>query len=161
MRTRHAVLALVMVLAGFTATAEAQQGTRCSGQFDITISPGIGSEPSSGVFHSPDGENGTITCDGGAAGTAGVDGRYGTNGGDSCSSAGSGEGWGIQSLTLDGKNIKNTFTYEFGGLSGGIVNGTFDGEVFSGSFSYTPTEGDCVTAPTTAGNVRFEGVMKG
>ena len=159
MRTKGILLALAMVLTAFTATAEAQQGKHCTGEFDITISPGIGSEPSSGVFHSPDGENGTITCDGGGKGTAGVDGRYGTKDGDSCSSSGSGEGWGIHSLTLNGENIKSTFDYEFGGLSGGLVNGTFKGERFSGTFSYSTTEGDCVTAPTTAGTVTFEGIL--
>jgi hypothetical protein len=152
-------MALAMLVAGMTGTAEAQQGTHCTGEFDITISPGIGAEPSSGVFHSPDGENGTINCDGGGTGTAGVDGRYGTKDGDSCSSTGAGEGWGVQSVTLDGEKIKNSFTFEFGGLSGGLVNGTFDGERFSGTFSYTPTEGDCITAPTTAGTVKFEGTM--
>ncbi len=156
MRTRGLLLALAMILAGATAPAEAQQGTKCTGTFDVSLSPGIGSEPSSGSFNSG-GETGTISCDGGGKGTAGVDGRYGTKDGDTCSDGG--EGWGVQSFTMGKDNLKNSITFEFGGLSGGLVNGTFDGDHFSGTFTFTPTKGDCVTTPATEGRVNFEGVM--
>jgi hypothetical protein len=157
MRTRGALLALAMILAGFTATAEAQQGTHCTAEFVVVLDPGIGSEPSSGTFKSP--EPGTITCDGGGTGTFRADGRYGTKDGDTCSSGG--EGWGVHSLTIDGKDIQNTFTFDFGGLSGGFVNGTFDGDAFSGTFTFTPTKGDCVTAAATEGDVKIDGTLKG
>lgn len=158
MRTRGPLLALAMILAGFTAPAEAQQGDHCTATFDITLSPGIGSDPSSGVFHS-DGESGTMSCDGGGEGTAGVDGRYGTKDGDSCSTGG--EGVVVQSFTLDQDNIKNSATFEFGGLKGGLVNGTFDGDRFSGTFTFTPTKGDCVSGPITEGTVELDGDMTG
>lgn len=158
MRTRGPLLALAMILAGMTAPAEAQQGTHCTADFVVSLSPGIGSEPSSGVFHTG-GETGTISCDGGGKGTAGVDGRYGTKDGDSCSAGG--EGWGVQSFTIGSDNIKNSITFDFGGLSGGLVNGKFDGERFSGTFTFTPTKGDCVTSPATEGAVKLDGVMTG
>ncbi|MGH9039348.1 MAG: hypothetical protein ACRDZ3_03870 [Acidimicrobiia bacterium] len=156
MRGRAPFLVLAMILAGVTAPVQAQEGTHCTAELDIDLSPGIGSEPSSGTFHS-DGESGTFSCDGGGEGTIGVDGRYGTKDGDSCSAGG--EGWGVQSLTTDGESAKNTITFEFGGLKGGLVNGTFEGEHFSGTFVFTPTEGDCVTSPATKGNVTLDGTM--
>ncbi len=149
---------MAMILMGMTATAEAQQGTHCTAEFVIGLDPGFGSEPTSGVFHSG-GETGTITCDGGGKGTAGVDGRYGTKDPDSCSTGG--EGWGVQSFTIGSDNIKNTITIEFGGLSGGLVNGKFEGERFSGTFTFTPTKGDCVTGPVTEGTVKLDGTMTG
>ena len=156
MRIRVPLMVVTLVLLGISAPVEAQQGEHCTAEFSIGLDPGIGSEPSSGTFHS-EGESGTITCDGGGKGTAGVDGRYGTKDGDSCSAGG--EGWGVQSFTLGGENIKNTITFEFGGLKGGLVNGTFDGERFSGTFTFTPTAGDCVTSPTTAGDVKLDGTL--
>lgn len=160
MGTRGLVLAtLGMVLVasvGALVPAAAQQGTRCTAEFEVTLSPGIGSEPVSGVFHTG-GETGTFDC-GGRTGTAGVDGRYGTKDPDTCTSGG--EGWVVQSFTIQGENIKNTATFEFGGLSGGFVSGTFDGERYSGTFTFTPTEGNCVTEPATKGAVRLDGTLR-
>ncbi|MGH2578097.1 MAG: hypothetical protein ACRDG9_10180 [Actinomycetota bacterium] len=65
------------------------------------------------------------------------------------------EPWYVQYLTY----VKNTFTFDFGGLSGGLVRGNFDGEVFSGTFTFTPVEGDCVTAAATKGRVQGEGIL--
>jgi hypothetical protein len=158
MRARHCVLvAFVLVLAsvGVVPAAAQQAGTRCTADYVVNLSPGLGSEPTSGVFHS-DGESGTIDCQG-RRGTFGGDGRYGTKGPVTCTSGG--EGWGVLSFTMDGKTIKNTFTMEFGGISGGLASGTFEGERLSGTFTFTPVEGDCVTKPAVSGRVQIEGLL--
>ncbi len=146
--------ALAVVPAG-TATG-AEEGTRCTGELVATLTPGIGSEPVSGVFHS-DGESGRLDC-GGRTGTIGEDGRYGTETPVTCSSGG--EGWGVHSITVDGKTIKNTFTFDFGGISAGLVSGTFTGERYSGTFTVTPTDGDCVSSPITKAKVTLDGILR-
>jgi hypothetical protein len=153
-----ATLALVLLgSVGPVAPAGAQQqGTRCTADFDVNLSPGIGSKPVSGAFHT-DGETGTIDCGGGRS-AFGNDGRFGTKDPDTCT--GGGEGWGVMSYKYRGKNIKSTFTYDFGGISGGLVKGNFDGEHYSGTFTFTPTEGDCVNNPATKGRVHTEGVSE-
>ena len=65
------------------------------------------------------------------------------------------------SYTFDGKTVKDTFTFEFGGIAGGIVTGTYEGERYSGTFTATPIEGDCVSAPATKARVQLDGVLKG
>jgi opacity protein-like surface antigen len=155
---RAAFLALILILAGVAAPAQAQQATKCTAEFVVTLDPGVGPEPSSGTFHSPD-DSGTIDCGGAGSGSFRADGRYGTEDADSCSSGG--EGWGIHSFTLGGNDMKSTFTFDFGGISGGLVNGTFDGETLSGTFTFRPTKGDCVTGPATEGVVNIDGTMKG
>jgi hypothetical protein len=40
-------------------------------------------------------------------------------------------------------------------------SGSFDSEHYSGTFTFTPTEGDCVTAPVTKADVKTDGVIKG
>jgi hypothetical protein len=136
--------------------AGADEGRRCTAELVISFSPGVGSEPTSGVFHS-DGDSGRLDC-GGPTGTIGEDGRYGTGKPVTCSSGG--EGWGVHSLTLDGKTIRNTFTFDFGGISGGLVSGRFSGERYSGTFTFTPIDGDCVSSPVTKGNVKLDGVLR-
>jgi len=153
-RIGGALVTAAMLFAGMTATADAQQGTHCTAEFIVTLDPGLGTEPSSGTFNTPGGEAGTVNCDGGGKGTAGADGRYGTKDGDSCSAGG--EGWTVHSFTIDGKSVKNIATYEFGGLSGGVVRGRFDGDRYSGTLTFTPTKGDCVTGPITEGNVKLD-----
>lgn len=63
-------------------------------------------------------------------------------------------------MTLDGRAIRNTFTFDAGGLANGVISGRFDGERFSGTFTVTPTEGDCVSQPITNGKVKLEGVLR-
>jgi hypothetical protein len=158
MRTRHGVLitfVLLMASVGVVPAAAQQQGIRCAADYVANLSPGIGSEPVSGVFHS-DGESGTIDCEG-RKGTFGGDGRYGTKDPVTCTSGG--QGWGVNSFTIDGKTVKNTFTMEFGGISGGFVTGRFEGDRMSGTFTFTPIEGDCVSQPATSGRVQIDGLL--
>jgi hypothetical protein len=159
MRARHCVLiafVLVMASVGVVPAAAQQQGTRCAAEYVVNLSPGLGSEPVSGVFHS-DGESGTTDCQG-RRGTFGGDGRYGTKEPITCTSGG--EGWGVHSFTIDGKTIKNTFTMEFGGISGGLSSGRFEGDRLSGTFTFAPVEGDCVTKPATSVRVHIDGLLK-
>jgi hypothetical protein len=105
------------------------------------------------------GESGKLDCGSGGTGTIGIDGRYGT--GDPVTCASGGEGWGVFSYTYGGKTIKDTLTFDFGGISGGVVSGRIFGEHYSGTFTSTPTEGDCVTAPVTKADVKTDGIIKG
>ena len=159
MRARHCVSIVFVLAIASVAVVPAvaqQEGTRCTAEYVANLSPGIGSEPVSGVFHS-DGEDGTIDCQG-RKGTLGGDGRYGTKDPDTCTSGG--EGWGVNSFTIDGRTVKNTFTMEYGGISGGLVTGRFEGDRMSGTFTFTPIDGDCVTKPATSGRVQIDGLLK-
>jgi len=159
MRARHCIqfaFVLVMASVGAVPAAAQQHGTRCTADYIANLSPGLGSEPTSGVFHS-DGESGAIDCQG-RRGTLGGDGRYGTKDPATCTSGG--EGWGVISFTIDGKTIKNAFTMEFGGISGGLITGRFKGDRMSGTFTFTPVEGDCVTKPASSGRVQIDGLLK-
>jgi hypothetical protein len=162
MRTVRTLSALFvvafMVSAGAASpTAAQQQGTRCVAEFSMVLSPGLSEKASAGAFHSG-GETGTITCADGRKGTYGTDGRYGTKNPSTCSSGG--EGWGVSSFTIKNANVKNTYTITFAGVSQGTVQGTIQGETFSGSFTFTPTEGDCFTKPMSKGTVRAEGILQ-
>lgn len=37
------------------------------------------------------------------------------------------------------------------------MSGTFEGDYFSGTFSFRPLEGDCVTSPVTKSDLTFKG----
>jgi hypothetical protein len=159
MRARHCILiafVLVMASVGVVPAAAQQQGTRCAAEYVVKLSPGLGTEPTSGVFHS-DGESGTIDCRG-RRGTFGGDGRYGTKDPMTCTSGG--EGWGVHSFTIDGNTIKNTFTMEIGKISDSPTGGRFEGDRLSGTFTVTPVEGDCVTKPATSVRVQIDGLLK-
>ena len=154
-RALTAIAAVLLSAPVMPAGAQQQQGIPCTADYEVSLSPGFGSEPVSGAFHS-DGESGTIDCQG-RTGTFGGDGRYGTEEPVTCTSGG--DGWGVNSFTLDGETIKNTFTMDFGGISSGLVTGRFQGERMSGTFTFTPTEGDCLKNPATKGRVRIDGTL--
>jgi hypothetical protein len=44
---------------------------------------------------------------------------------------------------------------------GGVGAGEFKGSRFSGTFEFTPTQGDCITAPVTKAKVFGEGILHG
>ena len=158
--TLVATLAVMFVGSAATAatTAAAPADTKCTVEVLVGVSPGLSQEPSSGRYHTG-GETGTMHCADGRSGTYGTDGRYGTEKAATCSSGG--EGWGVQSYTLDGANVRDTYTIVFPGMSQGTVQGTFDGERFSGTWTFSPTEGDCVTKPMSKGTLKVEGILKG
>ena len=149
------VFSLILLSAPVLPAGAQQQGARCTADYVVKLSPGLGSEPASGVFHS-DGESGSIDCQG-QRGTFGGDGRYGTKDPMTCTSGG--EGWGVHSFTIDGDTIKNSFTMEIGSISDRPTSGRFEGERLSGTFSVTPIEGDCVTKQATSVRVKIDGLL--
>jgi hypothetical protein len=129
----------------------------------MRLRPGISETPSAGTAY---GREGVQECNGPVLGEQPTgeighdfDGRYGTDGPDTCSRGG--EGWGVANHYVPTKNgtktFRNIFTYKFGGVSGGIVSGTFEGDYFSGTFSIRPLEGDCVTSPVTKADLTVKG----
>jgi hypothetical protein len=139
-------------------TAGGAEEMRCTFELDVTVSPGLTAQGSSGKFSSG-GETGTINCKG-KRGPMGTDGKYGTKDPDSCSSGG--EGTGVHNITLGSQKTASNFTFTYGELStkGGVVSGKFDGDRFTGTFEFTPTEGDCFTKPMSKAHVEGEGVLR-
>lgn len=158
MRARQTILivcALFMASVAVVPAGAAEKGVPCTADFVVSLTPAMGADPVAGSWHSG-GETGTIDCQG-RKGTFGGDGRFGTKDPDTCTSGG--EGWGVHSLTIQGKNTKSTFDYDFGGFSNGLVSGKFQGESLSGTFTFTPVEGDCVKTPASKGKVHIDGTL--
>lgn len=168
-----AMITVVLAFAGSFApvrTATAQESTHCSFVKEVVISPGFSMKPTSGTF-TTNGENGTIECDGpvdgkqpSGVGSMGTEGRYGTEGPDTCTSGT--EGVGVDSVTVptvDGP-VKLLGEYTFTGgdppkKGHGVISGQFTGERFSGTFEAMPLKGDCVTSPVTVLRVVGEGIL--
>lgn len=160
MRLRAGLLAasaaaLVAVPIG-APPARAGASPTCSFSAVVDLDPGLSRLPSSGAFATPPGERGTYSCRGpygwgkGPSGTATATGRYGTEGGDTCSEGGEGSG----TLRLAGRT--GTFTFTYGPFRDGVATGKFDSAQMAGTFDVTVLEGDCLTAPVT--RVRLRGV---
>ena len=146
----------------------ADQGTRCTFDFEISFSPGLSMSPTTGTH----GGTGPLTCDGvvnGAqptgSGTLTDDGRYGTKDPDTCSGS---EGDGTDTIKMPTANGLQTvishYTYTAGDrvpTKGGMGAGSFTGSHFSGTFEFTVLEGDCVTKPVTKVRVFGEGILRG
>jgi len=156
------IAALVSVFIGSAAVAPSSAAepasTKCTVEVTLVATPGLSQQAGSGTYHTG-GETGKMSCADGRNGTYGNDGRYGTKNAATCSSGG--EGWGVASYTLGGATVKDTYTIVFPGMSQGTLQGTFDGEHYSGSWKFTPTGGDCVTKPMTKGTLRIDGTLKG
>ncbi|MGH8971632.1 MAG: hypothetical protein ACRD0C_00300 [Acidimicrobiia bacterium] len=160
---------MMLIVPAAALPARGDEGTRCTAEFDDTLSPGLSIRPSSGTF-TTGGETGTVVCDGKVdgkqptgAGTWGAHGRYGTADPDSCTSGGEAES--NHSLTVptaDGSvHSAHTAQLTYGALKGdGIIGGRFDSPEASGTFEVTPKEGDCVTAPITRIHVRLTVTLK-
>jgi hypothetical protein len=165
------VVALALLGAGgVLQPATGAEGTPCTFDFVIVLDPGLSMEPSTGSHYSEG--LGTINCDGpvngqvaNGTGTLGEDGPYGTDDPDSCMAGG--EGTGTDYLTIPTANgpqkIASEFTVTFGKLSneGGLFHGEFTGTRFTGTFEFSPLEGDCVTSPVTKASVRGKGFVHG
>lgn len=170
-----ASIALTPLLVGSVApvtAASAEEPTHCSFTKVVTISPGFSTTPTSGTF-TTNGENGRIECDGPVngkqtigVGSIGTEGRYGTEGPDTCTSGT--EGTGVDSFTIptaDGpEHLIGEYTFTAGDppkKGDGVISGEFKGEKFSGTVELMPMEGDCVTAPITKVRAVGEGVLHG
>lgn len=152
-----AALAAAAVTASAGPAAPASAGRSCSGEVDVTATPGLSSQPSSGYLHTG-GETGKMTC-GSQSGPLGFDGRYGTKDPDTCAG---GEGWVVGTWAPSGgPTVRDAMTYEYGKIDDkGVFTGTIEGEHWDGSFTSTPVEGDCVTRPATRFHVRIAWVER-
>jgi hypothetical protein len=163
------VTLVVLVLLGGPVPLRAQEATHCTFEFEVVLSPGLSmTTPSSGTHRSSD--PGPLQCEGLVngkqpigSGTLGVEGRIGTKDGATCMG---GEGDGVDTLRIPTaagfETVLSEFTFTFGGkvpTHGGLAAGEFEGNRFTGTFEFTPTEGDCVTAPVTKAHVSGEGVI--
>lgn len=159
--TTAALLSSGLVLA---PSGQAQQATECTGKALFTMAPGLSETPSSGTHN---GRNGTEDCNGPVQGETPTgpvavewDGRYGTVDPDTCSSGG--EGWAVAYHYVPTANGTKVFRvialFRYGGVSNGIVSGTFEGDYFSGTLRITmPVNGDCVSSPMTKAEMEFTG----
>jgi hypothetical protein len=170
--TTLVALALLGWPAWLPTGASAEGQTTCKFAENTTISPGLSTQPGSGTFTV---KGGTMECTGSVNGQQvtgkGVedqDGHYGVQHPNSCASAitGDGDGKGVINMTIPtsdrDQHVTSLFTLTFGGkvpTHGGLAAGEFKGDHFSGTFEFTPTEGDCVTKPLTKAHVTGEGVL--
>lgn len=145
-----------------------ESGTPCSFQVDVTLSPGLSRQPSTGTFDSA-GESGTIDCRGTVEGqpvtgpgTFGAEGRYGTDGdGDDCRSRqGTGDGAVHLTVPVEGgsRHVDDpiTMTYRIQGRS---VVGEITGERFRGTFDITRADGDCLRTPIRKIRLKGTGLL--
>lgn len=136
----------------------------CTFSGEVVLDPGLSAAPSSGIFATEPGRDGSYRCSyryGPAkTGRASTHGRYGTADGDSCPEGGEGEG----SLRFgdahddgdtahDGDDGDFTFTYT--PFSDGVATGEFHSRRFNGTLTLTAVTGDCALSPVT--RVRLEG----
>jgi hypothetical protein len=163
---RRVLLVTALLATGVVAPAFGadEAGTPCSFEVDVTLSPGLSREPSSGTFDSR-GESGTLDCQGNVGGqrstgrgTFGAEGRYGTDGdGDHCrSTEGRGEGTAHFTVPVEGgsQHVDDPFTMTYR-VDGRSVVGEITGQRFSGTFDVTKADGDCLWRPVT--KIRLEG----
>ena len=145
-----------------------ESGTPCSFEVDVTLSPGLSREPSSGTFDSA-GESGTVDCQGTVGGqpvtgpgTFGAVGRYGTDGdGDDCRSRrGTGDGTIHVTVPVEGgtEHVDDPFTMTYR-VSGRTVVGEITGERFSGTFDVSRVDGDCLRTPIRKIRLRGTGLL--
>jgi hypothetical protein len=162
---RRFLLVTALVTTGLVAPARAEEaGTPCRFEVDVTLSPGLSREPSSGTFKS-NGESGTLDCQGDVGGrpvagrgTFGADGRYGTDrGGDHCySKEGHGEGTAHLTIPVEGgsQHVDDPFTLTYR-VDGRSVVGDITGRRFTGTFDVTKADGDCLWSPVK--KIRLKG----
>jgi hypothetical protein len=161
---------ILLMPIGMLQAAGQEEVTRCTFDWVAILEPGLSMEPSTGMHSSE--SPGALDCEGPVnglrptgTGTLSEDGPYGTLDPDSCTSGG--EATGTDRLTIptaDGpQQINSEFTATFGKLSNknGIFGGEFTGTRFTGSFTFTVLEGDCVTTPITKVRVTGDGVIHG
>ena len=168
---RHLVFSLLLAtgLTVVPAAAEETAGTPCTFEVDMSLSPGLSRDPSSGTFESK-GESGTVDCQGDVGGqpatgpgTFGAEGRYGIDGdGDDCKSkAGQGDGTAHLTVPVDGgtQHVDDPFTLTYR-VDGRSVVGEITGERFSGTFDVTRADGDCIVKPVTRIRIKGKGHLR-
>ena len=145
-------------------------GTPCAFEVDISLSPGLSREPSSGTFDS-NGESGKLDCQGdvdgqpaSGQGRFGTEGRYGIDGdGDDCrSKTGQGDGTAHLTVPVEGggsEHIDDPFTMTYR-VDGRSVVGEITGQRFSGTFDVTQADGDCLWRPVTRIRIKGKGQLR-
>lgn len=165
-RSLVAIISVALVFVGAAPSGEALEGTKCKFEFIVTLDPGLTMSPSSGTHVG----EGPSSCDGlvnghepNGVGTLRDEGKYGTKDGDTCMG---GEGDGTDTIkmpTVAGEQlVLSDFTFTFGNrvaTHGGLAAGEFKGSRFTGWFEFTPTKGDCFSAPVTEARVIGEGII--
>ena len=174
MLTKRMLLAISLLLLSApvisTTPASGASPTQCTFEHDVVASPGLSTSPSSGTV-TTNGETGTFACDGPVngkqptgSGTSGTEGRYGTNGADTCQSGGEGDA--VMSMTIPTasgpEHITNTNTFAYGAFQAGApFAATFTGDRMSGTMEVTPIDGDCASKPVTRYHVKGKGTLNG
>jgi hypothetical protein len=167
---RH-LLVSVLLAAGLAVTPVAAEegGSPCAFEVDVSLSPGLSRDPSSGTFDSQ-GESGKLDCQGNVGGqpatgrgTFGADGRYGIDGdGDDCrSKEGQGDGTAHFTVPVEGgtQHVDDPFTMTYR-LDGRSVVGEITGQRFSGTFDVTQADGDCLWRPVTRIRIKGKGHLR-
>ncbi len=162
----------LVLLSGALAVVPAgadQPGTPCAFEVDVSLSPGLSREPSTGTFES-NGESGKLDCQGNVGGqpatgrgTFGVEGRYGIDGdGDDCrSKQGQGDGTAHFTVPVEGgsQHVDDPFTMTYQ-VDGRRVVGEITGRRFSGTFDVTQAQGDCLWKPVTRIRIKGKGHLR-
>lgn len=134
-----------------TATPEAKAAD-CTFVYDLLLTPGIGGKASSGSLRT-EGKTGRFNCRG-YKGSTGFDGQYGTAGRVTCGSGG--EGAGTLTYRMGWRDHTHDIRFTFGAVEDGTMAGTFAGDGYEGSYTFTATEGNCAGAITRG---RLEGEL--
>ena len=148
--------------------AAQEAGAPCTFEVDVTLSPGLSREPSSGTFDTQ-GETGRVDCQGDVGGrpatgrgTFGAEGRYGIDGdGDHCrSKQGRGDGTAHFTIPVEGgsQHVDDPFTMTYR-VDGRNVVGEITGQRFTGTFDITKADGDCLWRPITQIRLKGKGLL--
>jgi hypothetical protein len=166
---RHLLVAMLLATGLVVTPALADEsGTPCAFEVDISLSPGLSREPTSGTFDSK-GESGRLDCQGNVGGqpasgrgTFGAEGRYGIDGdGDDCrSKEGRGDGTAHFTVPVEGgsQHVDDPFTMTYR-VDGRSVVGKITGRRFSGTFDVTQADGDCLWRPVTKIRIKGKGQL--
>jgi hypothetical protein len=165
------LLVTLLLAAGLAVTpARADEsGTPCAFEVDVSLSPGLSREPSSGSFESQ-GESGVVDCQGNVSGqpatgpgSFGAEGRYGTDSdGDDCRSReGQGDGTAHFTVPVEGgsHHVDDPFTMTYR-VEGRTVVGEITGRRFTGTFGITQADGDCLRRPVTRIRIKGTGHLR-
>jgi hypothetical protein len=171
MRRGRWVIVVVPLLGLWPAPVRAADdaGTPCTFEVDVTLSPGLSRDPSSGSFDSK-GESGKVDCRGDVGGqpatgpgSFGTEGRYGVDGnGDDCSSKeGKGDGTAHLTIPVEGgtQHVDDPYTMTYR-VDGRSVVGTITGQRFTATFDVTRADGDCLWRPVTKIRIKGQGHLR-
>jgi hypothetical protein len=173
---RRTVIAVTLGLAlsalPFGNSRAATSETTCVWSHDVFAEPGLSAQPSSGSWTSrgPQGETGTISCDGPihgkkptGPGILEARGRYGTQDGDTCQTGGEGDAlWSLIFPTADGTvHFVDPFTFRYGAFSTGAPFAVeFSGDQMKGSGEVQSFEGDCAANAVTKYHAKGQVTIK-